>query len=599
MNKRTFHRLFALMLCLIICLQSLQVTVFAGDAEDEYARLETDAAGTEIKDNMISAISSFNYSGIAITPEITVADGENTLVEGTDYYVEYSNNVNAGTATVKVFGMLNYFGTATAEFEITKRRVVLTSASDSKIYDGTPLTNGNVSVSGDGFAGEDGATFEVTGSQTNAGYTENLFGYSLNMGTNPQNYDIIVNYGVLDVTAKDISLCTISGVYNASYTGSPITREIKIKDGDRTLAEGKDYSVSYSDNINAGMASVTITGKQNYTGSVTENFEISKAAQLAPDGITATDETNCSANDGTISGLSDSMEIAYEQSDFKPCTSSELTGLAPGIYLIRYTGNSNYSASAETQIIIEKGSCYGGTATCAKQAICEGCHKAYGEINPENHAYNKAEYVWSKSYDVCTAKFTCQNNSKHTEEIKCSVKKEITTEPTCIEQGEYTCTATAQFGGKTYTDIKKYSIPVKEHEWDDFYTVDIEATYDMAGYESIHCKHCTESKDGRSIMPIKEKFEIAKAEASVSLNEFAKEYSGCYSQSVINSAVENINSYAYDESISYESNVQNINAIKEEAEKKVADIYQFIYGCPFISFVIKVFTAIKDMLFVR
>ena len=49
---------------------------------------------------------------------------------------------------------------------ITKRNVVMTSASDEKQYDGTPLTNGTVTVTGDGFAEGEGAAYNVTGSQT-------------------------------------------------------------------------------------------------------------------------------------------------------------------------------------------------------------------------------------------------------------------------------------------------------------------------------------------------------------------------------------------------------------------------------------------------
>lgn len=54
---------------------------------------------------------SIFYTGKAIKPVIKVKDGENTLVEGKDYKVSYSDNVNAGTATVKVEGIGAYAGT--------------------------------------------------------------------------------------------------------------------------------------------------------------------------------------------------------------------------------------------------------------------------------------------------------------------------------------------------------------------------------------------------------------------------------------------------------------------------------------------------------
>lgn len=84
---------------------------------------------------------------------------------------------------------------------VTKREITLTSADGSKQYDGTPLTNHNVTVSGKGFADGEGATYTVTGSQTLAGSSANTFSYTLNEGTNPDNYNITTNPGTLTVTA--------------------------------------------------------------------------------------------------------------------------------------------------------------------------------------------------------------------------------------------------------------------------------------------------------------------------------------------------------------------------------------------------------------
>ncbi|MDI9471378.1 MAG: FctA domain-containing protein, partial [Bacillota bacterium] len=84
--------------------------------------------------------------------------------------------------------------------EITKRQVTLTSATDSKVYDGTALTNDTVTVTGDGWADGEGATYEVTGSQTDVGASDNEFTYALNDGTLEDNYDITVVKGQLTVT---------------------------------------------------------------------------------------------------------------------------------------------------------------------------------------------------------------------------------------------------------------------------------------------------------------------------------------------------------------------------------------------------------------
>lgn len=71
-----------------------------------------------LTDAMIAAIPAQTYTGAAIQPTVTLTDGETTLTLGTDYTVAYSNNTNAGTATVTVTGKGNYAGTATATFTI-------------------------------------------------------------------------------------------------------------------------------------------------------------------------------------------------------------------------------------------------------------------------------------------------------------------------------------------------------------------------------------------------------------------------------------------------------------------------------------------------
>ncbi len=77
---------------------------------------------------------------------------------------------------------------------------------------------------------------------------------------------------------KDINDCTISNIPVQRYTGKALTPAITVKDGDKTLVKGTDYTVSYKNNINAGTAMATIEGKNNYTGTITKTFKINKAA---------------------------------------------------------------------------------------------------------------------------------------------------------------------------------------------------------------------------------------------------------------------------------------------------------------------------------
>ena len=77
---------------------------------------------------------------------------------------------------------------------------------------------------------------------------------------------------------KDISGVTIDAIENQSYTGSAITPDPVVTDGTATLTKDKDYTVSCTDKY-VGTATLTITGKGNYTGTTTANFTIVAANQ--------------------------------------------------------------------------------------------------------------------------------------------------------------------------------------------------------------------------------------------------------------------------------------------------------------------------------
>jgi len=135
-------------------------------------------------------------------PEVKDTKTGATLVEGTDYTLSYKGDTtNAGTVTVTITGAGNYTGSHNVEYQITKRNVILTSATDSKVYDKTPLTNSNIAIGGDGFAKLEGASYHVTGFQTNVGDSDNEFTYKLNDDTKASNYDITKVVGTLTITA--------------------------------------------------------------------------------------------------------------------------------------------------------------------------------------------------------------------------------------------------------------------------------------------------------------------------------------------------------------------------------------------------------------
>ena len=152
----------------------------------------------------VSEPSDSMYDGKEHKEVLTVTDTKTgkELVAGTDYSVTYSSDlVNAGTVKVTVAGLGNYTGSFTKTYKITKRSVTLTSATVSKVYDGSALTNTSITVSGDGFVEGEGASYEVTGSQTVVGNSANSFEYKLNENTLASNYNITKVVGTLTITA--------------------------------------------------------------------------------------------------------------------------------------------------------------------------------------------------------------------------------------------------------------------------------------------------------------------------------------------------------------------------------------------------------------
>ena len=160
---------------------------------------ESDKTGIKV-----SEPSDSKYDGKEHKEVLTVTDTKTgkELVAGTDYSVTYSSDlVNAGIVKVTVAGLGNYSGSFTKTYKITKRSVTLTSATVSKVYDGSALTNTSITVSGDGFVEGEGASYEVTGSQTVVGNSANSFEYKLNEKTLASNYDITKVVGTLTITA--------------------------------------------------------------------------------------------------------------------------------------------------------------------------------------------------------------------------------------------------------------------------------------------------------------------------------------------------------------------------------------------------------------
>ena len=213
-------------------------------------------------------------------PEVKDTKTGATLVEGTDYTLSYKGDTtNAGTVTVTITGVGNYTGSHNVEYQITKRNVTLTSATASKVYDKTPLTNSNIAIGGDGFAKLEGASYHVTGSQTNVGDSDNEFTYKLNDDTKASNYNIEVKFGKLYITTQDGQVIVV------------ITGHKKTYDYDGTEKTVSGYDVSITEGSTYAETDFTFNG----------NAEVKATeANTYPMGLKASDFTNNNTNYSSV-----------------------------------------------------------------------------------------------------------------------------------------------------------------------------------------------------------------------------------------------------------------------------------------------------------
>ena len=136
----------------------------------------------------------------------------------------------------------------------------------------------------DGKAKKPGVTVKLNGKTLKNG-TDYTVSYSNNtkVGTATVKITGKGNYtGSVSKTFKiknNFKKATVSGISTKAFTGKNITQSITVKYNGKTLKNGTDYTVSYSNNKNIGTATVKIAGKGSYTGTITKTFKINPAKQ--------------------------------------------------------------------------------------------------------------------------------------------------------------------------------------------------------------------------------------------------------------------------------------------------------------------------------
>ena len=203
---------------------------------------------------MFESIDDITYNGEEQMPEVSPSASADNV---TFILIEYLDNIDAGTASVVLKGTGRYIGTLTLTFEIVPKTISaeILFADGPYVYRGTPwtpayivgLAEGDYTISYKDNIDAGTATVTLTGI---GNYTGNIVG----------------TFTIEGIALSDqLQIAPGPFVYDGSaFTPADVTG----------LEEGKDYTISYKDNIDAGTASVEITGAGNYLGTLSAEFTI-------------------------------------------------------------------------------------------------------------------------------------------------------------------------------------------------------------------------------------------------------------------------------------------------------------------------------------
>ena len=212
--------------------------------------------------------SDYEYNGKSHEPEIESSESAPELEQGSDYEVTYENNINAGTATVKITGKDIFCGTVERSFKITPDEngmYVCYFAENNETYLETTFKGKKVEpeVVIDGLVqGKDYTVTYVNNEKPGEARAE-LTGIGNYKGSETLYFTI---YGKLPA---------VDPIADQTYTGKELTPAIVIPG----LKAGEDYYMYYEDNQYPGVATVTIYGTGYYKGTATIHFKIIKKTE--------------------------------------------------------------------------------------------------------------------------------------------------------------------------------------------------------------------------------------------------------------------------------------------------------------------------------
>ena len=329
------------------------------DGSDAEVTIDFQSRTALTADMVTLSASSFVYNADTQKPTVTVKNGESTLTENTDYTLTNEGGTDVNSYDVKVTGKGIYSGEVTKTFAITPATITeVTLENASLTYTGAEQTAVVASVK----AGELTLTtddYEVSNNKATAKGTYELTVTAKETSNFTGSKKAGFSIGAADIAELyDISLSSTSLVYN----GSEQQPAVVFKKGEEVVTPSTDdYEVTYANNINVasadaetGAPTVTITGKNNLTGSIEKKFTIT-ALSLATGFTVNVDATKT---------------YTYTGEDIEPAVTVTPTGGGNALvvntdYTVSYSNNKNAatatSATPPTVTITGTGNYTGST----------------------------------------------------------------------------------------------------------------------------------------------------------------------------------------------------------------------------------------------
>lgn len=218
-----------------------------------------------------STIANQTYSPAkkSYTPSVTIKYNGVTLKNGTDYTLTYKNNTKVGTAQIVVTGKGNYAGTKTLSFKIVPRNIeygISVSGVSNKTYTGSAITQ-SPKVYNNGVLLKSGTDYTLS-------YKNNTkVGKATMVIKGKGNYTGTYNktFNITQHTLSSSNIVIAKTQYD--YTGKAIKPSVTVKIGNNKISTS-DYTVSYSNNVKVGTATIKVTGKGSLRGTATKTFKI-------------------------------------------------------------------------------------------------------------------------------------------------------------------------------------------------------------------------------------------------------------------------------------------------------------------------------------